>query len=325
MLRHAGELLLFLRYYIVATRLFESTLISSTTYICTTTMAINAAYIPRPEKLSADCNVVMYFRQFEHFLQLTAVPPNQRLTVFLSYLDLDVFEATETAKNTSTATYDEVKNFLLQRYTSSDIFMDRLQFFESKFSLPADGYAASLSSMLDKFSHTDAAALREEILVAKFITSTQGALTNELRLRRPKTLNECVQITNSLGTNAPTTSCMLVSAQRPNQTSEMRELEKYATATNCKMCFRCGETSHVASAPDCPARNSQCGNCGKIGHWKRVCKSTVASESNFTSPKVTVSSVHYTAASVSRPEIYLQSVHTILTTDASGIRSGSHA
>ena len=48
------------------------------------------------------------------------------------------------------------------------------------------------------------------------------------------------------------------------------------------------------------------GNCGKIGHWKRVCKSTVAGESNSTSPKVTVSSVHYTAASVSRPEIYLQ-------------------
>ena len=73
-------------------------------------MAINAAYIPRPEKLSADCNVVMYFRQFEHFLQLTAVPPDQRLTVLLSYLDLAVFEATETAKNTPTATY-EVKNF----------------------------------------------------------------------------------------------------------------------------------------------------------------------------------------------------------------------
>ena len=68
--------------------------------------------------------------------------------------------------------------------------MDRLQFSRINFLYQQMG-TLHLSSMLNH-SHTDAATLREEILVVKFITSAQGALTNELRLRRPRTLNECV-------------------------------------------------------------------------------------------------------------------------------------
>ena len=269
-------------------------------------MALNTAYIPRPDKFSPDCDVGMYFRQFELFLQLTAVPDEQRLSVLLSYLDLSVFQATVTAMDTLASTYTEVKNFLLQRYSSSDAFMDRLGFFESKFSHPAEGYAASLSSLLDKFSRTDAAALCEEILVAKFITSAHGALASELRLRRPTTLNSCVQIANSLSNSVPTSSCMMVSPKKPSKTprrgcGKIMQLPRVKT-----VCFRCGEESHIASAPDCPARNSQCGNCGKIGHWKKVCKSTAAGHPKVATARAQVSSVHHTMASVSRPEISLQ-------------------
>ena len=36
-------------------------------------------------------------------------------------------------------------------------------------------------------------------------------------------------------------------------------------------CSRCG-TSHGTSLDDCPASRSKCLNCGKVGHWKRVCR-----------------------------------------------------
>lgn len=38
-------------------------------------------------------------------------------------------------------------------------------------------------------------------------------------------------------------------------------------------CFRCGSKDHNAKNSSCPAINEKCKNCGKIGHFKRVCRS----------------------------------------------------
>ena len=35
-------------------------------------------------------------------------------------------------------------------------------------------------------------------------------------------------------------------------------------------CFGCGSTNHLKA--DCPARNQTCNNCGKVGHFAKVCK-----------------------------------------------------
>ena len=139
-------------------------------------------YVPRRDKFVADCDVDIYFRQFELFLQLSAVAEDTKLKVLLSYLDLSVFQATVAVKDITTATYAEVKTFLLERYSTCDAYMEHVNFFECKFSQPADAYAALLSSLLDKFAQ-DSATLREQILVAKFIASSHGSLAKELRLR----------------------------------------------------------------------------------------------------------------------------------------------
>ena len=64
-----------------------------------------------------------------------------------------------------------------------------------------------------------------------------------------------------------------------------------------RMCFRCGDENHIASNPKCPARNSTCSNCSKVGHWKKVCKSSVtntkvssvcSSTSSFSSLRPTI-------------------------------------
>ena len=51
-------------------------------------------------------------------------------------------------------------------------------------------------------------------------------------------------------------------------------------AINSKLCWFCGGSFHRRTR--CPARNSECSLCGKVGHWAKVCqskreKSTVAS------------------------------------------------
>ncbi|KAI0986225.1 hypothetical protein GJ496_011889 [Pomphorhynchus laevis] len=42
-------------------------------------------------------------------------------------------------------------------------------------------------------------------------------------------------------------------------------------AATTKVCFFCGRGWHVRSA--CPARNSTCNGCGKVGHFSKVCRS----------------------------------------------------
>ena len=169
-------------------------------------------FVPQPDKFAADCDITMYFLQFELFLQLAAVPEANQLKVLLANLDLPVFQATVTSLNMETATYSDVKNFLQTRYSTHDAYMEHLNFFESKFSIPAGSYAASLSSLMDKFS-ADAAQLREEILVAKFISSCKGTLSSELRLRRPTTLNDYVKITISLSTVMSSSACAVASSK----------------------------------------------------------------------------------------------------------------
>ncbi|XP_078496474.1 uncharacterized protein LOC144752415 [Lissotriton helveticus] len=36
-------------------------------------------------------------------------------------------------------------------------------------------------------------------------------------------------------------------------------------------CYRCGSSSHVSSFRNCPAANQQCGQCGKMGHFAKIC------------------------------------------------------
>ncbi len=40
------------------------------------------------------------------------------------------------------------------------------------------------------------------------------------------------------------------------------------------ICSACGKNGHSKSNKKCPARSSKCHNCGKLGHWSTVCRST---------------------------------------------------
>ena len=68
-----------------------------------------SVFVPRPDKFAADCDITMYFRQFELFLQISAgqLSEANQLKVLLTcmYLDLPVFQATVTTLNMETATY----------------------------------------------------------------------------------------------------------------------------------------------------------------------------------------------------------------------------
>ena len=41
-----------------------------------------------------------------------------------------------------------------------------------------------------------------------------------------------------------------------------------------KVCTRCGNT-HPPGKDHCPAKDTKCHNCGKLGHYQRVCRNTI--------------------------------------------------
>lgn len=54
-----------------------------------------------------------------------------------------------------------------------------------------------------------------------------------------------------------------------------------ASGRSARYCFRCGDTSHLANFPDCPAVKQRCKKCRKIGHLDSVCKSSQSSAVNL--------------------------------------------
>ena len=62
---------------------------------------------------------------------------------------------------------------------------------------------------------------------------------------------------------------------------ERREQNNKSTAKSCskdfpnkQSCFRCGKNPSQ-SRERCPARNSTCNKCSKIGHWAKMCRTKV--------------------------------------------------
>jgi len=220
--------------------------------------------IPKPEKFDSMMNIDTYFKQFELFLRLAKIEEAEKGNVLLSYLDYHVFEAVSSALDISKAAYKDIRKMLLERYSTVDSFVERISFFNAKFSYPPESFAAALNSKFNYFTGS-AAEVREQILVSKYIASTSGDITSELQIRRPATLSDCVKITNAL--KLQSSSCAVHETNPPPVRKPMNSSFPQRT------CFRCGSKMHIASDPKCPGANAVCRLCGKKGHFQRVCNS----------------------------------------------------
>ena len=248
----------------------------------------------KPEKFSSQCDINCWFGQFELFLILTEITDDtKKRNYLLSYLDLTIYQAVTCARNVDKACYDDIKKFLVDRYSTTDEFMERIDFFASKFSLPADSFASQLNRHLDRFDST-MDEFKEQLMVAKFISCAPTMYEKELRLRRPTTVSACVEICNAMPVS--TGQVGAVNNKPFSKNSAMPNPKN-------KICFRCGSHNHIASFPGCPAKNATCRSCQKNGHFQKMCKSK-----DFSS-KVNVSSIFSATKNVGsvsvRPDIDL--------------------
>lgn len=186
----------------------------------------------------------------------------------ITNLDLPIFESVVTAFPEPTINnYDEIVEFLTNRHSMQDKFLNRLEFLNVGFSGSYDEFASQLQTLFESFDKTQ---LREQLLVAKFLSAIPKSISTELRIRRPKDLSDCVKIAQSLQSS----STSLVTAAMSRTSKKTPTIAKAFTKPNSsetRKCFRCGSKDHLANDSVCRARHATCLNCRKIGHFKSVC------------------------------------------------------
>ena len=108
-----------------------------------------------------------------------------------------------------------------------------------------------------------------EQVKSKLLKEADLTLTKALNIARTEEATKA-QIRDLQGSNAVLHAMHMKkkgASQRKDHAKKSKEQQKG------EECSRCG-TSHGTLRDDCPARSSKCLNCGKIGHWRSVCRSS---------------------------------------------------
>ena len=180
--------------------------------------------------------------------------------------------------------FEPKTNFRLARYQLRDI---RQQSNES-----SDGFLTRLRTQAKKCNY--GADFVKEVLIDQFIVGTLHAQVRKQILDHKQdtlTLEDCVnygrtyEATKSQAqhfSHSPTESNVSSVKKRkprqskqsahPHQTSRAAKPQASSEQPNKNRCMWCGGERHKRA--QCPAKESQCSKCKKLGHWSSACLST---------------------------------------------------
>lgn len=158
-----------------------------------------------------------------------------------------------------------------------------------------DHYIAALRELVKK---CDFGAMEDEMLRDQIVEKTNSArirerLLMEEDLKLDKTL-DVARRTEAAIADAKTISVTdtkpvaAVHVQKKARNPKQKPARKTDGATSC---YRCGAAEHKANDKSCPAKDSKCNSCGKVGHFSRVCKSSQKPVNEVTVPEMFVLSV----------------------------------
>ena len=123
----------------------------------------------------------------------------------------------------------------------------------------------------------------EELLISKYMTAItdkklRDKLTKEKTLKMKKTIEKIKQNTYEKKNKKNTKPEALITAKEKQMIKEepIQRMEKYGTRpktriTGSRPCRFCN-APNWSPKYKCPAQDSNCNNCGKKGHYARVCK-----------------------------------------------------
>ena len=236
-------------------------------------------------------NMPHQFRTFRRYCELFLSTPtyaNKRGTEIVNYILLwlgpqgvEIFDnfsnLTAAERNTPTAVWEAFSqyfepksNFRLERFRLRDLTQRPEE--------PVDSYLNRLKVQAQRCNFATADV--DDNLIDQIIKGTAHmAVRKKILDQDPKTLTldkaadlartyEATQ-TQMQQLGQPGGNVNVVTQKRQQQ--KPRGKPKTATAKG-KSCFYCGKTAH--SRDQCPAKDSQCRLCTRIGHWSVVCQNS---------------------------------------------------
>uniref|UniRef100_A0A3B3T9U7 Gypsy retrotransposon integrase-like protein 1 n=1 Tax=Paramormyrops kingsleyae TaxID=1676925 RepID=A0A3B3T9U7_9TELE len=190
--------------------------------------------------------------------------------------------------------------------------------FRQRAQRPGESILQYVAALRELSVHCDFGALADDMLRDQIVEKTSSARIRErLLLETDLTLQKTITIAGQIETAVAEAKAMTSTAEATVQlvNASARSARNWrskpsvrglAAATQSptpqqtlqnkiRNCYRCGSTVHLANHPSCPAKQCKCKQCGKIGHFAKVCRS-VANTCNVqavTVPDVTVLSIGF--------------------------------
>ncbi|KRZ72456.1 Retrovirus-related Pol polyprotein from transposon 17.6 [Trichinella papuae] len=217
-----------------------------------------------PTAADAEKEWKFWLLQFQDFVQLTMDPGVDLLKILRLYLTTSTFEYVQDCKSYEEAiaklndVYVKPKNVIFARYE----FISRKQ--RDGESLEEFLHALQRLSKNCEYKNVTAEQYREEMIQDTFINNMSS---DEIRTRLLEH--------NALALNSAKEKAKLYTKSDPiiNSVSAVdpgTEITNTSAAIK-QVCYFCGKRRHPRV--NCPARNTTCNNCGKVGHFAKVCKS----------------------------------------------------
>ncbi|KAK0142863.1 hypothetical protein N1851_019189 [Merluccius polli] len=203
-----------------------------------------------------------------------------------------------------------------------------------------------IAALRDLLVNCDFGLLADDMIRDQLIEKTSSSRIRErLLLEADLTLQKAITLASHIETavadakaiaSVSEASVQLVQPRGGGAYQRQTEVNSHATrpqtisdpqrTSQQKACYRCGSTSHLANNQKCAAKNSKCNQCGKIGHFAKVCRSTVPTQTvqevavpDLTvlhiTPTSAVSQIHRLTCTVSLHDNEGQSLTTDLLVD----------
>lgn len=193
--------------------------------------------------------------------------------------------------------YDAVRNAFDRHFVPrKNVIYERAKF-NKRVQQPAETVDSFITALYALAENCEYGELHDELLRDRLVVGLKdSSLSERMQLNKDLTLTKAItmarqseeikrQQTDLRGESSKGKTAMDAVHVRKSQPNKFRSREQkqfkprkpQLTKQENKTCFKCGKTQ-MHPAAQCPAKNAECHNCGKRGHYGRVCRSTAVHE-----------------------------------------------
>jgi len=218
---------------------------------------------------------IFFDRQIRNYLLVVGATDAQKLPIFLNCLPEDALAIHDGLPAPRTTLEETIERFKEYFSASSSLLLRRREFYSCRQepSESATAFANRLRRLASTCAFTNTAELLRDMFVFKVCSS---ALADKLLQEEADKLTFEVAIAKAQaferGTSDRGAHSIAACAVRPNQGKSVTRQLQGQTTSSGRSCYRCGQHTHMANDRNCPARQQSCRNCGKEGHFQRVCR-----------------------------------------------------